>query len=39
MGALDDDPKRGVDSNIFTADAAAWYPAVGNIAAFDGAPS
>jgi len=39
MGALDDDPKRGVDSNIFTADAPAWYPAVGDIPAFDGPPA
>jgi hypothetical protein len=36
LGALDDDPGRGVDSNIFAASAAPWYPATPDLPCFDG---
>jgi len=36
LGALDDDPGRGVDSNIVTASAAPWYPAGGDLPRFEG---
>ncbi len=38
MGALDDDPQRGIDSEIFTAYAAPWYPAAGAMPRFAEAP-
>jgi hypothetical protein len=36
LGALDDDPRRGVDSNIFVTSAAPWYPAPRDRPCFDG---
>jgi hypothetical protein len=36
LGALDDDPGRKVDSNIFAGSAAGWYPAIKALPTFDG---
>jgi len=36
LGALDDDPQRGIDSNIFVTSAAPWYPVCGDLPRFDG---
>lgn len=38
LGALDDDPGRKVDSNIFAGSAAGWYRATGAFPTFDGPP-
>lgn len=39
LGALDDDPGRGIDSDIYAADAAPWYPVTGTRPRFDGPPT
>jgi len=38
MGALDDDPGRSIDAEIYTGSAARWYPAAGELPRFEGPP-
>ena len=38
LGALDDDPGRGADCHIFTADKAAWYDIEDDLPQYEGYP-